>query len=215
MNALGTSVERHSILGRRRHRANKRELPWPLVRLSRHPVRFAFNAVNGLGNKAVWTYIGTLIAATIYWVATQTNVPIHDGWHRLVPDDVQRHLYRAALEAIAAGFAVRLIGFNYYKAVKHEEMGRIKRFLVKRLQIPQPGDDETLTLGQALWADRHPGAGHQPESPGHLRLRPAGGPDVLGPHVVHDQPGPQQLAAQGDCLLGRPRRRMGDQGHRR
>lgn len=150
MSAFESAAAQKSAKGWR-HRRAKRTLPPSRVKFWFHPIRWPAQKVKMFAHKALWTYILTLTAATIYWALTQTNDPIHSWWHKTVRDDEVRHLYRAALEALFAVFAVRVIGFDHFKAVKAGGMGRFRRFVVKYLHIAQPGDDETLTLKQALW----------------------------------------------------------------
>jgi hypothetical protein len=149
VSAVDSAVGQEPVKGRH-HRA-KRTLPPSRMKFRRHPISWVIQKAKGFGHKGIWTYILTLVAACIYWLITQTNDPVHSWWHETVPDDTTRHLYRAALEAVAASFAVRIIGYDHYRAVKAGGMGWFRRFVVKRLYIAQPGDGETLTLGQALW----------------------------------------------------------------
>jgi hypothetical protein len=160
MSTIESPVEQpaQGFLSRRREKraakkAMKRELPYPAgISPLRHPLRWSFGLTKSISSKAVLTYIGTLAAATIYWMFFQTTDFMKGHWdYYWVTDSVTRHLYRAAMEAAAAGFIVRVVGYNHYKAAK-KPMGKFKRFVVKRLHISQPGDGETMGLGGAFWA---------------------------------------------------------------
>jgi hypothetical protein len=154
VSALDSTVEQPGLLTRFRKKRVKRELPYPMgISPLRRPLRWSFGRLKELGNKGLLTWAGTLVAATFYWLVFQTTTYMKGHWdYQWVTDSTTRHLYRAAMEAAAAGFVVRIIGYNHYKAVKKDGMGFFKRFIVNKLHISQPGDGQTMGLGGALWA---------------------------------------------------------------
>lgn len=135
----------------RRKKKARRQKPPPLnAHLITDPIRWSRVRVMTFVWQAIAVYVFTCIAAALYWLLLETNVPAHDAWHNLVPNPTERHLGRAALEAILAGYGVKMVVHNHYKA--KTTMSTFRRFVVKRLRVPMAGDDETLTVPQALWA---------------------------------------------------------------
>jgi hypothetical protein len=125
------------------------ELPLPLVRFTKHPLRWTINRFQTLVWKLVAGYAGLLIFAAIYYLLTQKVGFIHEVWH-LVPDGL-RHLIRDSGEGLEAGLLARFVVWDHYKYSKHrlKPMTWLDKLEV-RLHISNLKDDKPLSFRPAL-----------------------------------------------------------------
>jgi hypothetical protein len=115
--------------------ANAVVLPLPLVRFSRHPVRWVRNKVVLLIDAAVLAHVGVLIMAALYYLITQTNPSVKHWWDTTVTPASLRHDIRDVGEGVLASCLAQAIVWNHFKR-GHDDAGRVFRTLHKRFHVP-------------------------------------------------------------------------------
>jgi hypothetical protein len=131
------------------------DLPPPLVKPNKHPVRWLVNEVEILGVGAVITYLGVLTIVALYYLVLETKwkLPfmahnITQEWHKAVPNSDERHTYRAVGEGFYGGMLAHVFVWDHYKRIR-------RKFPWDKLEIkfhiPNLKDDRRAT-GSAILA---------------------------------------------------------------
>src|ERR1700687_2714326 len=84
-------------------------LPPPLVRFSRHPVRWIQNKVVLTIDAVVLAHFGVLIVAALYYLITQTNPTVKHWWDTTVTPASLRHDIRDVGEGVLASCLAQAI----------------------------------------------------------------------------------------------------------
>lgn len=114
---------------------NTEELPEPLVKPFRHPLRWARNHLQLIAYAVLFAHIGEFIVAALYYLLTQKSAAMHDGWHTLVPDSNLRHAIRDVGEGVLGGFLAQAVVYNYFKK-GNRKVGRLTGWLKRRAHVP-------------------------------------------------------------------------------
>jgi hypothetical protein len=110
-------------------------LPPPLVKFSRHPVRWVKNKVVLSVDALVLAHIGVLIVAALYYLITQTNPTVKHWWDTTVTPAALRHDIRAVGEGVLASCLAQAIVWNPFTR-GHQKTGRLFREMRQRFRIP-------------------------------------------------------------------------------
>jgi len=129
-------------------RARVEPLAPPLVKLTRHPVKWTRNKVELVAAAIVLAHIGTLIVVGLYYLLFEVYAPFTHAWHAVVPGDGTRHLLRNVYEGVLGGTLVQFVVFNHF-AKRRTTVGRLDRQEMK-LHIPNLKDDRPLSGWQLL-----------------------------------------------------------------
>jgi hypothetical protein len=123
------------------------ELPQPLVKLRRNPLKWIWNKLQLLTWAIVFSYIGLLVAAGAYYAITQTTTTMDNLWHSIVPNDELRHDIRDIGEGVLGGFLGQQIIWNHFR--RRRPMNRLDRF-EERWHIANLKDGKPLSGWQVL-----------------------------------------------------------------
>jgi hypothetical protein len=110
-------------------------LPPPLVKFSRHPVRWIQNKVVLSIDALVLAHVGVLIVAALYYLITQTNPTVKHWWDTTVTPASLRHDIRDVGEGVLASCLAQAIVWNPFKR-SHQKTGRVFRELHERFRVP-------------------------------------------------------------------------------
>lgn len=127
-------------------RKKKPELPKPLVKITKRPIRFVINKVHMVAFAGVGTYIGVLFIAGLYYLLTQTTDFMNQGWHWLVPDDTFRHDIRNVGEGLLGGVIAQGLIWNHWKIGKPKIWDKLE----VKLHIPNIHDKHDVNVFQLL-----------------------------------------------------------------
>jgi hypothetical protein len=122
----------------------------------RHPINALMMWARTQGWKFIFgALIGVFAFAGVYWLATQTNHPVHDWWHNTVPNDDVRHNDRALFEGVCGALVGFAMAWNHYKK-KFAKAPKGLNKLMMKIGIPVPNDGKTikgwqLVLAPFLW----------------------------------------------------------------
>lgn len=111
------------------------ELPPPLVKPFRHPVRFVRNQAWSLAYVALFAHIGLFVIAALYYLITQKSQTMNDGWHQLVPNSDLRHAIRDVGEGVLGGLLAQGVVYNHFKR-SNRRVGKLTGLLNRRLHVP-------------------------------------------------------------------------------
>lgn len=139
MNAIAATAARFKS-----KKQDKEQLPAPLVKPVRHPLKWTMQRVELLGAAAVFTYIGILIVAALYYLIFQTTPFMKNGWHNLVPEDNLRHNIRDVGEGLLGGLLAQMIIWNHWKKKLKKKPNFLDRLEFK-LHIPNPKCDRRIS----------------------------------------------------------------------
>jgi len=114
-----------------------------LVKLTRHPLRWARNKLELVLAAVLLAHIGTLIVVGLYYLLFETWRPITDLWHHAVPANSTRHLLRNVYEGVLGGTLAQFVVFNHY-AKRRTKLSGLDRLEV-RLRLPNLKDDRELS----------------------------------------------------------------------
>jgi hypothetical protein len=129
-------------------------LPAPLVRPTRHPLRWARQRVELLTVRAVFTYVGICAMAAVYYLLLETKVrlPIINetnthAWHRAIPNATLRHDIRDVGEGLLGGILAIAFTYNHYRRIgKPHAVDRLEM----RLRIPNVKSGRKLAWWQLV-----------------------------------------------------------------
>lgn len=124
------------------------ELPPPLVRGTRHPLRWTRNKAKLLLYAVLLAHIGMGIMAALYYGALETYHPITLRWHELVSDKYVRHMIRDIGEGFLGGFLAQQVIWSHFRR-RSQERHRLDRLEI-RLHIPNMKQPRKLTVWQFL-----------------------------------------------------------------
>jgi hypothetical protein len=110
-------------------------LPPPLVKFSRHPVRWTRNKVVLTVDAVVLAHVGVLIVAALYYLITQTNPTVKHWWDTTVTPASLRHDIRDVGEGVLASCLAQAIVWNPFKR-SHRKAGRVFREVHERFPVP-------------------------------------------------------------------------------
>ena len=110
-------------------------LPPPLVKFTRHPIRWVRTKVVLTADALVLAHIGVLIVAALYYLITQTNPTIKHWWDTTVTPASLRHDIRDVGEGVLASCLAQGIVWNHFKR-SHQKTGQVFRELRRRYYIP-------------------------------------------------------------------------------
>jgi len=110
-------------------------LPPPLVKFSRHPLRWSQNKVVLSIDALVLAHVGVLIVAALYYLITQTNPTVKQWWDTTVTPASLRHDIRDVGEGVLASCLAQAIVWNPFKR-SHQKTGRVFRELHERFRVP-------------------------------------------------------------------------------
>ncbi len=120
--------------------------PLPLVKLTRHPLKWMSNKVELLIAAIVLAHIGTLIVVGLYYLLFETYAPLTHLWHRTVPSNSTRHLLRNVYEGVLGGTLAQLVVFNHF-AKRRTELNALDRIEIA-LHIPNVKDKRPSSVWQ-------------------------------------------------------------------
>lgn len=112
-----------------------RELPAPLVKFFRHPIRWIRIKVELLVDAVVLAHIGVLIVAALYYLITQTSPTVKHWWDTTVRPASVRHDIRDVGEGVLASCLAQAIVWNHFSR-GHRKAGRIFREWRQKYHIP-------------------------------------------------------------------------------
>jgi hypothetical protein len=99
-------------------------LPAPLVKPSKHPLRWTRQRVALLSVRALFTYVGICAVAAVYYLLLETHVhlPIINetntqAWHRAIPNATLRHDIRDVGEGLFGGLLAISLSYNHYRRI--------------------------------------------------------------------------------------------------
>jgi len=122
--------------------------PLPLVRFTRHPLRWTRNKIELAIAAVVLAHVGTLIVVGLYYVLFELYAPFTRAWHTVVPSDSTRHLLRNVYEGVLGGTLVQFVVFNHF-ARRRTKLGWLDQREIK-LHIPNLKDERPLSGWQLL-----------------------------------------------------------------
>ncbi len=117
--------------------------PLPLVKLTRHPLKWAANKIKLTIAAVVLAHIGTLIVVALYYLLFETWAPITHLWHDTVADNGTRHMLRNVYEGVLGGTLAQFVVFNHF-AKRRTKLGWLDRLEI-RLGVPNLKDDRELS----------------------------------------------------------------------
>lgn len=112
-------------------------LPLPLVRFTRHPIRWLRNKLVLIVDAVVLAHIGVLIMAALYYLITQTNPTVKHWWDTTVTPASLRHNIRDVGEGVLASCLAQAIVWNPFTR-SHQHAGRTFRRIKERYHVPVP-----------------------------------------------------------------------------
>ena len=121
--------------------------PPPLVRFSRHPVKWVANHVELLFFAVVLAHLGMLAVVALYYMAFELNGSATAWWHHTVSNSGLRHDIRDVVEGLLGGFLAQQVIYNHYK--RRRPRTRIDDIEIG-LHIPNVKDDKPVNVGQVL-----------------------------------------------------------------
>jgi hypothetical protein len=134
--------------------SGKLELPAPLVKPARHPLKWTAQKVELLAAAGVFTYIGILIIAALYYILLETKWKlsfmqgnITQEWHKAVPNRFERHNIRDVGEGFLGGLMAHMIIWNHFKKIRPRNV--IDKIEIA-LRIPNLKDEHRLTGWQLI-----------------------------------------------------------------
>jgi hypothetical protein len=146
-------------------RQRRRELPPPLVRPWRHPIRYLEILVLMVVVGLIGAHIGTLDIVGLYYLLFETTHAVKHFWDTLLTEqwahlfgsqlfstahwNSDRHLIRNVGEGVLGGTLAQLLIFNRYKHRHGDELNWLDR-LEYRLHIPNIKDDRGVKGGQLV-----------------------------------------------------------------
>jgi hypothetical protein len=110
-------------------------LPPPLVKFSRHPLRWIQNKVVLSIDAVVLAHVGVLIMAALYYLITQANPTVKHWWDTTVTPASLRHDIRDVGEGVLASCLAQAIVWNPFKR-GHQRTGRVFREMHDRFGVP-------------------------------------------------------------------------------
>jgi len=119
-------------------------LPPPLVKLTRHPIRWFLNKLILLGWALVLTYIGVLIVAGLYYVLFEVNPTMTKLWHQVVSNSDLRHNIRNVGEGFLGGLLAQQVVWNHFR--KRKPKNPLDKTEIA-LHIPNVKDERRLSIG--------------------------------------------------------------------
>lgn len=119
-------------------------LPPPLVKLSRHPIRWLLNKLHLLGWAVVLTYFGVLIVAGLYYLLFEVNPTMTRLWHQAVSNNDLRHNIRNVGEGFLGGLLAQQVVWNHFRKRKPKSL--LDKTEIA-LHIPNVKDDRRLSIG--------------------------------------------------------------------
>jgi hypothetical protein len=133
------------------HVQKKRELPEPLVKPTKHPIKFLKQRVALLGTAAIFTYLGVLAVAGLYYTLFEIWPVATEAWHNLVPVSELRHNIRDVGEGLFGGLLAHMLIWNHYKKSVSKKRNWLDKIEIA-LHIPNVKDNKTLSGWQLLAA---------------------------------------------------------------
>lgn len=125
--------------------------PAPLVSAKRHPFTWARQRVAALATGAIFTYVGVLIIAALYYILFELWHPMTTLWHEAVPNGELRHNIRDVGEGLFGGLLAHMFVWNHFKASVQKAPNWLDKLEIK-LHIPNAKDTRNLTGWQLLAA---------------------------------------------------------------
>jgi hypothetical protein len=112
---------------------SKAKLPAPLVKPTKHPLRWAWHKVELTIAGLTFVHIGTLIVVALYFLITQNHLvkPLWDGLFHTAWWPTWRHMIRDVSEGLLGGTLGQMIIFNHYKPRNLKQ----KRNLIDKIEI--------------------------------------------------------------------------------
>ncbi len=117
--------------------------PLPLVKLTRHPLKWTANKIKLTIAAVVLAHIGTLIVVGLYYLLFETWAPITHVWHGTVADSGTRHMLRNVYEGVLGGTLAQFVVFNHF-AKRRTKLGWLDRLEI-RLGVPNLKDHRELS----------------------------------------------------------------------
>ena len=111
------------------------ELPPPLVRITRHPLRWSRNRAILLVDAVVLAHVGVLIVAALYYLITQTNPSVKHWWDTTVTPSSLRHDIRDVGEGVLASCLAQAIVWNGFTR-GHRRAGQTLSRFRERYHVP-------------------------------------------------------------------------------
>lgn len=128
----------------------KKELPPPLVRPGKHPLKFLKIKVVLLIYAILGAFVGTMIVVALYYLLFETTDTMNNWWHSFVSDSSLRHAIRDVSEGLLGGLLAQHFVRNRYKRLnKPVKLNALDRLEI-RLHIANVKDDKRLSFWQLL-----------------------------------------------------------------
>jgi hypothetical protein len=90
-------------------------LPPPLVKLTKHPVRWVRVKLELLGSAVVLGHVGALVAVGLYFLVFEVDASMTHWWHQVVSNSDLRHSIRDVAEGVFGGLLAQAMVWNHYK----------------------------------------------------------------------------------------------------
>lgn len=143
------------------------ELPAPLVRPARHPVKWLGITLLSLIAALVFAHLGGLFITGLYYALFELNSSMTAWWHSFISDSALRHAIRDVAEGFYGGAIAQQLIWNAFKShrVRYEAkpQNRLDRLEI-RLGIPNLRSGKDLSFWQipyalAIWAPAYGSVG--------------------------------------------------------
>jgi hypothetical protein len=116
-------------------RAARPELPPPLVRFFRHPIRWTRIKLELILDAVVLAHVGVFIIAALYYLITQTSPTVKHWWNTTVTPPSLRHDIRDVGEGVLASCMAQAIVWNHFTR-SHLKAGHRFREWRDRYHVP-------------------------------------------------------------------------------
>jgi hypothetical protein len=102
---------------------SKPQLPPPLVRVARHPLKWTRIKAETLVTAALLAHVGMFAIVALYYILFETWHPLTQAWHELGPEvfgmsgkdwSTNRHMVRDVAEGFLGGFLAQQIIWNHF-----------------------------------------------------------------------------------------------------
>jgi hypothetical protein len=114
---------------------SKPELPPPLVKFFRHPIRWLRIKLELLIDAVVLAHIGVLVVAALYYLITQTSPTVKHWWDTTITPSSLRHDIRDVGEGVLASCMAQAVVWNHFTR-GHLKAGRRFREWRERFHVP-------------------------------------------------------------------------------
>jgi hypothetical protein len=115
----------------------------------KHPIKFTRQRVGIVLSSALFTYIGVLAIAGLYYLLFEVWHPATNLWHEAVPNGELRHNVRDVAEGLLGGLFALMIKHNHFKKKTYKKPNLLDR-IEMALHIPNLKDNRRLSGGELV-----------------------------------------------------------------